>query len=88
MKLALKIDIHGRTPALIGAPCLADLLEAQAAGGTFMFSVGPDRSGTHIGRFFRRGMPASFLAHPAHTPFLDRFGAIRDLAAGARPWRN
>jgi len=60
VKLAIKIDIHGRTPALIGAPCLADLLEAQAAGGTFMFSVGPDRSGTHLGRFFRRGMPRRF----------------------------
>lgn len=57
MKLAVKIDVDGLMPALMGAPCLADLLETQAAGGSFLFSVGPDRSGAHISRLFRQGMP-------------------------------
>jgi peptidoglycan/xylan/chitin deacetylase (PgdA/CDA1 family) len=58
VKLAIKIDVDGLTPALKGAPCLADLLDTQAAGATFLFSVGPDRSGRHVGRLFRRGMPS------------------------------
>lgn len=36
---------------------MAQLLKSQSAGGTFVFSVGPDRSGRHIGRLFQRGMP-------------------------------
>ncbi len=57
MKLAIKVDVDGLAPALTGAPRLADLIETQAAGASFMFSVGPDRSGRHVGRVFQRGMP-------------------------------
>ena len=57
MKLAIKIDVDGLRPALVGVPRLADALEAQAVGASFLFSVGPDRSGRHIGRMIRKGMP-------------------------------
>ena len=56
MKLAIKIDVDGLGPALSGAPRLADLLENQAAGASFLFSVGPDRSGTHIAHLLQRGL--------------------------------
>jgi len=58
MKLAIKIDVDNLRSALVGVPRLADVLEAQAAGASFLFSVGPDRSGRHVGRLFRRGMPS------------------------------
>ncbi len=57
MKLAIKIDVDGLAAALIGTPQLADLIGTQAAGASFLFSVGPDRSGRHPGRLFQRGMP-------------------------------
>lgn len=56
MKLAIKIDVDNLRPALVGVPRLADALKTAAAGASFLFSVGPDRSGKHIGRAFRRGM--------------------------------
>ncbi len=55
MKLAIKIDVDNLRPALIGVPRLADALKSASAGASFLFSVGPDRSGRHIGRVFRRG---------------------------------
>jgi peptidoglycan/xylan/chitin deacetylase (PgdA/CDA1 family) len=57
VKLAIKIDVDSLRSTTIGVPRLTALLEANAAGATFLFSVGPDRSGRHIGRMFRRGMP-------------------------------
>lgn len=56
LKLAIKVDVDGLGPALTGAPRLADLFETQATGASFLFSVGPDRSGRHVGRLFQRGM--------------------------------
>jgi len=57
VKLAIKIDVDSLRSTTIGVPRLTALLEAHAAGATFLFSVGPDRSGRHIDRMFRRGMP-------------------------------
>jgi peptidoglycan/xylan/chitin deacetylase (PgdA/CDA1 family) len=57
VKLAIKIDVDSVRPALVGAPRLADALNTAAAGASFLFSLGPDRSGRHIGRVFRQGMP-------------------------------
>ena len=50
VKLAIKIDVDSLRSTMIGVPRLAELLETQSAGATFLFSVGPDR-------MFRRGMP-------------------------------
>jgi undecaprenyl phosphate-alpha-L-ara4FN deformylase len=57
MKLAIKIDVDSLRSTAIGVPQLTALLETQAVGATFLFSVGPDRTGRHIGRMFRHGMP-------------------------------
>jgi peptidoglycan/xylan/chitin deacetylase (PgdA/CDA1 family) len=57
VKIALKIDVDNLRPALVGVPRLADVLETQAAGASFLFNLGPDRSGRHTMRFLRRGMP-------------------------------
>jgi len=57
VKLAIKIDVDNLRPALVGVPRLAETLTTASAGASFLFSVGPDRSGHHIGRAFRRGMP-------------------------------
>jgi peptidoglycan/xylan/chitin deacetylase (PgdA/CDA1 family) len=57
VKLAIKIDVDSLRSTTIVVPRLTALLEANAAGATFLFSVGPDRSGRHIDRMFRRGMP-------------------------------
>ena len=57
MKLAIKIDVDSVRPAVVGVPRLADALKTAAAGASFLFSVGPDRSGRHIGRVIRQGMP-------------------------------
>jgi peptidoglycan/xylan/chitin deacetylase (PgdA/CDA1 family) len=58
VKLAVRIDVDHLRPALVGVPRLAGLLEARAAGASFLFNVGPDRSGRHTERLIRRGMPA------------------------------
>lgn len=57
VKLAIKIDIDSLRGTIKGVPRLTNLLETHAAGATFLFSVGPDRSGRHISRLFHRGMP-------------------------------
>ncbi len=56
VKLAIKVDVDSLRPALVGVPRLVDVLKAQHAGASFLFSVGPDRSGRHVARLFRRGM--------------------------------
>ncbi len=55
MKLAIKIDVDNLRSALKGVPRLIELLQTQGAGASFLFSVGPDRSGRQFGRIFRQG---------------------------------
>jgi len=75
VKLAIKVDVDGLAPALIGAPQLADLMETHSAGASFLFSVGPDRSGRHIGRLFQHGMPGRLW----RTRFIRSFSAAAPL---------
>lgn len=58
VKIAIRIDVDNLRPALVGVPRLADVLKANAAGASFLFNVGPDRSGRHTERFVHRGMPS------------------------------
>ena len=58
MKIAIRIDVDNLRPALVGVPRLAEVLQAQTAGASFLFNVGPDRSGRHTERLLRRAMPA------------------------------
>ncbi|UCD68766.1 MAG: 4-deoxy-4-formamido-L-arabinose-phosphoundecaprenol deformylase [Betaproteobacteria bacterium] len=70
MKLAIKIDVDGIRPALVGAPRLAHALKTAAAGASFFFSLGPDRSGRRLGRLFHRGM----LRHLWRTRSIRDYG--------------
>ena len=56
MKLALKIDVNTYRGTRDGVPRLIDLLRARSAGATFLFTLGPDRSGRAIRRLFRPGV--------------------------------
>jgi undecaprenyl phosphate-alpha-L-ara4FN deformylase len=73
VKLAIKVDVDGLRAARVGALRLADILETLAVGATFLFSVGPDRSGRYPRRLFQRGMPGR----------LWRTLAIRNQGLGA-----
>ena len=58
VKIAIRIDVDNLKPALVGTPRLADVLKARSAGASFLFNVGPDRSGRHTERLLHRGMPS------------------------------
>jgi peptidoglycan/xylan/chitin deacetylase (PgdA/CDA1 family) len=56
MKLALKIDVNTYRGTRDGVPRLIDILKAHGAGATFLFTLGPDRSGRAIRRLFHPGV--------------------------------
>ena len=56
MKLALKIDVNTYRGTRDGVPRLIDILKAHGAGATFLFTLGPDRSGRAIRRLFQSGV--------------------------------
>jgi len=55
LRLALKVDVDTLRGTLEGVPALVAALRAAGAGGTFLFSLGPDRTGRAIRRAFRPG---------------------------------
>ena len=59
MQLALKIDVETYRGTREGVPRLLELLKRKEAQATFFFSLGPDRTGRAINRFFRRGCPGN-----------------------------
>jgi peptidoglycan/xylan/chitin deacetylase (PgdA/CDA1 family) len=68
--LALKIDVDTLKGTRIGVPALIDLLKEQGAGGTFLFSLGPDHTGRAIKRVFRKG----FLGKVRRTSVVGHYG--------------
>ncbi|MGQ0579726.1 MAG: polysaccharide deacetylase family protein [Betaproteobacteria bacterium] len=56
MKLALKIDVNTYLGTRDGVPRLIDTLKAYDAGATFLFTLGPDRSGRAVRRLFHPGV--------------------------------
>lgn len=70
MKLALKIDVDTLRGTLQGVPRLIDLLRREAAGATFLFSLGPDHTGRALRRVFRRG----FMRKVSRTSVLEHYG--------------
>ena len=56
MKLALKIDVNTYRGTRDCVPRLIDILQAHGAGATFLFTLGPDRSGRAIRRLFDPGV--------------------------------
>ncbi len=54
-RLALKIDVDSLPGAMKGVPALIELLRGRSAAATFLFSLGPDRSGRSLRSFVRTG---------------------------------
>lgn len=55
-RLALKVDAATLRGTELGVPRIARALERYGAGATFLFSVGPDRTGRAIGGVLRRAL--------------------------------
>jgi peptidoglycan/xylan/chitin deacetylase (PgdA/CDA1 family) len=77
MKLALKIDVDTYRGTRSGVPSLVELLTAQSAGATFLFSLGPDNTGRAIRRLFRPG----FFSKVRRTS-VTRYYGLRTLLSG------
>ncbi|HKO87360.1 MAG TPA: polysaccharide deacetylase family protein [Burkholderiales bacterium] len=70
MKLALKIDVDTFRGTREGVPRLVEVLKKHNAGATFLFSLGPDRTGRAIKRVFRPG----FMKKVSRTSVLEHYG--------------
>lgn len=77
MKLALKIDVDTFRGTREGVPRLVELLRKHGAGGTFLFSLGPDHTGRALRRVFRPG----FFSKVARTSVVEHYG-VRTLLYG------
>lgn len=69
--LTLKIDVDTYRGSREGVPNLVRLLEAQNAGATFLFSLGPD----HTGWALRRALRPGFFQKVSRTSVLEHYGA-------------
>ena len=76
-RLALKIDVDTFRGTREGVPRILELLRKRSAGATFLFSLGPDRTGRAIRRAFRPG----FLGKVRRTSVLSHYG-LRTLLYG------
>jgi peptidoglycan/xylan/chitin deacetylase (PgdA/CDA1 family) len=70
VQLALKIDVDTLRGTREGVPALIEALTRADARATFLFSLGPDRTGRAIRRAFRPG----FFGKVARTSVLDHYG--------------
>ncbi len=77
LRLALKVDVDTLRGTLAGVPRLAAALRAAGADATFLFSLGPDRTGRALRRVFRPG----FLSKVSRTSVLEHYG-LRTLLYG------
>ena len=74
-RLALKVDVNTYRGTLEGVPRLADVLQRHDARATFLFSLGPDRTGLGLRRllhpdFARKMKRASAVEHYGVMPLL------------------
>ena len=76
-RLALKVDVDTLRGTLEGVPRLLDVLAARGLRATFLFSLGPDRTGVALRRIFRPG----FLAKVGRTSVTSHYG-LRTLLYG------
>ncbi|HJV51661.1 MAG TPA: polysaccharide deacetylase family protein [Noviherbaspirillum sp.] len=75
--IALKIDVDTCRGTREGVPALVRLLKKHGAGGTFLFSLGPD----HTGWALRRALRPGFFRKVARTSVLEHYG-FRTLMYG------
>lgn len=76
-RIALKIDADTWRGTRLGVPALAELLQREEAGATFLFSLGPDHTGWAITRALRPG----FLSKVSRTSVVEHYG-VRTLLYG------
>jgi undecaprenyl phosphate-alpha-L-ara4FN deformylase len=77
MKLALKVDVDTFRGTREGVPRLVEMLKRNGAGGTFLFSLGPD----HTGRAIKRALRPGFIGKVGRTSVVSHYG-IRTLLYG------
>lgn len=77
MHLGLRIEVSTRRALRKGVPRLIDMLKAHSANATFLFALGPDRSGWLAGRFLRTRIDGRFRPFKA----IRRYG-LGTLLAG------
>jgi peptidoglycan/xylan/chitin deacetylase (PgdA/CDA1 family) len=75
--LGLKIDVDTWRGTRDGVPRLVEALKRHGAGGTFLFSLGPDHTGRAIKRVFRSG----FMKKVSRTSVVEHYG-LRTLLNG------
>ena len=75
--IALKVDVDTLRGTREGVPSLQRALLQAGAGGSFLFSLGPDHTGRALRRVFRRG----FLGKVKRTSVLEHYG-LRTLLYG------
>jgi peptidoglycan/xylan/chitin deacetylase (PgdA/CDA1 family) len=71
-RLALKIDVDTYRGTLRGVPALVEVLRKHQAQATFLFSLGPDRTGRAIKRAFR----PSFTKKAKRTSIIEHYGLL------------
>lgn len=76
-RIALKVDVPTFRAAHLAVPVLFDILRRHHAGASFVFALGPDRSGKVLSQAFR---PQRF-GRPENGSLLDHFGG-RSLLYG------
>jgi peptidoglycan/xylan/chitin deacetylase (PgdA/CDA1 family) len=69
-RIALKIDVDTYRGTREGVPRLLEILHRHDAGGTFLFSLGPDHTGRAIRRAFRPG----FMKKVSRTSVVAHYG--------------
>jgi undecaprenyl phosphate-alpha-L-ara4FN deformylase len=76
-RIALKVDVDTWRGTREGVPNLLKVLTAADVGASFLFSLGPDRTGRAITRVLRPG----FLSKVSRTSVLEHYG-LRTLLYG------
>jgi undecaprenyl phosphate-alpha-L-ara4FN deformylase len=74
MKLALRIEVSTARALGRGVPRLIDMLKSADAGGTFLFALGPDRTGRMAGRLI--GQPIEGRMRPIRAIRRYGFGTL------------
>jgi len=77
VKLGLKVDVDTLRGTREGVPGLIEIFRKHGVCATFLFSVGPDRTGRAIKRVFRRG----FMGKVQRTSVVKHYG-VRTLLYG------
>ena len=76
-RIALKVDVDTWRGTREGVPALVRTMAKAGAGGTFLFSLGPD----HTGRAIFRALRPGFLKKVSRTSVVEHYG-VKTLMYG------